>query len=205
MCCFIKLFFSWPLMVFRQRILPGPASSTIACYLHKPICSRIGNSKLNENRNFIITAHRPVPASSLAKSHFSVNPNIYKVIARSKATAALGHTAATGRSSENAAGWSTITLWQSGITRPQPVEISRETRTIRGNEKTMQVFSPSVLMFIMLAIPLFFNVHRRCTSLYKQLWLRCGQLLTTEGTIKFTGLQVQCAFFPNAVWNFHEH
>jgi hypothetical protein len=39
----------------------------------------------------------------------------------------------------SAAGWSSMSLWQSGMLRPQPVEISRDARTIRGNEKVMEV------------------------------------------------------------------
>jgi hypothetical protein len=139
--CFYKIvFFDRPLMVFRQRILFGPASGAITCSLQRPVSSRLANSRLNESRKFIVSAYRPISTTGLVKPQFSVNQQYYKLIARSKATAVAGRPEATGRSSENAAGWNTITLWQSGITRPQPVEISREARTIRGDEKTMQVF-----------------------------------------------------------------
>ena len=79
----------------------------------------------------------------------------------------LGATAA----KSSALAWSTITLWQSGMGRPQPVQISYENRMIRGGAEVMKVGAAAT----------FLNVH--APALFKSFRLTppCG-MTTRHGS-----------------------
>ncbi len=96
------------------------------------------HNKYDDRRRFLSCAHRPSQTSLFSKNLACI-PQIYiRPGSRSKSTLSLGRVG--GRSGpENLGVWTTITLWQSGMRRPQPVEISHDARTIRGDEKTLQV------------------------------------------------------------------
>ena len=122
---------------FNSQIIHTQFPVQNTCLFQRPVL-RIGFP--NHNRNFFLCSHRPTPETLRSKTQFVLHHLCSKIFVRSNATAALGRTGlATGKSETSASGWSTVTLWQSGITRPQPVEISRDARTIRGDEKTMKV------------------------------------------------------------------
>ncbi len=91
-----------------------------------------------DDRRLLSCAHRPSAASLFSKNLACIPQLHIRPGTRSKSTLSLGRVGGRG-GQDNLGVWTTITLWQSGMRRPQPVEISHDARTIRGDEKTLQV------------------------------------------------------------------
>uniref|UniRef100_A0A7S0QVI7 Uncharacterized protein n=1 Tax=Cryptomonas curvata TaxID=233186 RepID=A0A7S0QVI7_9CRYP len=130
-------------MVFRARIVlwgvQVPVQNT--CSFARNV--RLAGHKYDDRRRFLSCAHRPSPTSLFSKNLTCI-PHIYiRPGSRSKSTLSLGRVGGRG-GQDNLGVWTTITLWQSGMRRPQPVEISHDARTIRGDEKTLQALHKSL-------------------------------------------------------------